>query len=133
MKKYNKHIVLIFPVLFLIFSSDLFANTRGIKVSVETSTGKTIELYHNSYALIVGNGNYTNGWDPLLGAVRDVMEVSDALKKNGFKVELRTNLTKDKFDRAFVKFVYKHGKDINNRLLFYYAGHGYTRWQPVRN
>ena len=127
MKKYNKHIVFILSVSLLIFSSDLFANARGIKVSVETSTGKTIELYHNSYALIVGNGNYTNGWDPIPGAVRDVKEISDALKRNGFKVELRSNLTKDGFNREFVNFVYKHGKDINNRLLFYYAGHGYTR------
>lgn len=126
MKRYNKHIIFILSVSLIFITSNLFAKSRGIKVSVKTSAGNTIDLYHNSYALIVGNGNYTNGWDPLPGAVRDVKEVAAALKRNGFNVTLKTDLTKDGFNREFAEFVIKQGKDKNNRLLFYYAGHGHT-------
>ena len=36
-------------------------------------------------------------------------------------------MTKDQFERAFAEFVFRSGEDANNRLLFYYAGHGHTR------
>ena len=105
---------------------DLFPQTnRGMKISVRTNTGEEIELYKASYALIVGNGNYRNGWDPLPGATRDVQEVAAALKTHGFNVTLKTDLTKDKFEDAFETFV-QNGKNEDARLLFYYAGHGYT-------
>ncbi len=102
---------------------------RGMKpIKVRTRTGKEIELYRDSYALVVGNGTYTaEGLNPLKGAVQDVEEVAAVLEKHGFKVTLRTNLTKAEFDRAFAEFVLKSGKKKNNRLLFYYAGHGHTR------
>ena len=96
-------------------------------ITVHTKEGKAIELYKDSYALVVGNGNYTNGWDPLDGALKDVKEVETVLKKHGFRVTLKKDLTKAKFDRAFAEFVLESGADMNNRLLFYYAGHGYTR------
>ena len=105
---------------------DLFSQTsRGMKITVRTNTGEHIELYKASYALIVGNGNYRNGWDPLPGATRDVQEVAKALKTHDFNVTLKTDLTKDKFEDAFETFV-QNGKNEDARLLFYYAGHGYT-------
>ena len=122
------------PLIAIVFCSaaifigapDLFPQTnRGMKISVRTKTGEEIELYKASYALIVGNGNYRNGWDPLPGATRDVQEVAAALKTHGFNVTLKTDLTKDKFEDAFETFV-QNGKNEDARLLFYYAGHGYT-------
>ena len=98
-----------------------------MKIKVRTAAGQKIQLYKDSYALVVGNGNYTNGWDPLDGALKDVEEVMVALEKHGFHVTLKKDLTKAKFDRAFAEFVLESGADANNRLLFYYAGHGYTR------
>jgi len=100
---------------------------RGV-VYVKTHDGKNIQLYENSYALVVGNGNYTNGWDPLPGALADVDEVANALKANGFTVELKKDLTESEFKTVFGDFIdtYGSGKDNRNRLLFYYAGHGYT-------
>ncbi len=47
--------------------SEKFTATRGIKV-VETSEGKTINLYHGSYALVIGNGNYKNEGSTILGS-----------------------------------------------------------------
>lgn len=96
-----------------------------MKVSVRTKAGQDLPLYNKSYALVVGNGNYTNGWDPLKGAFKDVKEVATALEKHGFNVTLKTDLTKADFDTTFEAFI-RNGRDEDSRLLFYYAGHGHT-------
>ena len=97
-----------------------------MSIKILTNTNQEIELYKASYALIVGNGNYTY-WDSLPGALQDVKEVKDVLETHGFNVTLKTNLSKKEFEKAVAQFVLESGKDKDNRLLFYYAGHGYTR------
>ena len=120
-------VVLLCGALIFISTTTLHPQTRrGMKISVRTSAGEHIELYNASYALVIGNGNYTNGWDPLPGALQDVKEVAAALKTHDFNVTLKTDLTTDEFEDAFLTFVLEHGADEANRLLFYYAGHGYT-------
>jgi len=98
---------------------------RGV-VYVKTHNGKSIPLYEKSYALVVGNGHYTKGWDPLPGALDDVDEVAKVLSANGFTVELKKDLAKSAFEDVFGDFVDRYGIGKDNRLLFYYAGHGAT-------
>jgi len=118
------------PFLLLAFLVALptlsIATQRGIKVTVKTPDGRPIGLYEDSYALVIGNGNYTNGWDPLPGALKDVDDVARALERNGFQVTLRKDLKRDAFMRELSRFSRRYGKDEENRLLFYYAGHGHT-------
>ena len=112
--------------LYFINASGFFAQAqRGMKTVVRTKTGQDILSYSESYALIVGNGNYTNGWDPLDGTLKDVKEVAAALEKHGFNVTLKTDLKKIDFDTVFEAFI-RNGEDKDSRLLFYYAGHGHT-------
>ena len=101
---------------------------RGMSVTVHTTDGKKLSLYKDSYALVIGNGAYPvkNGWNPLPGAVNDVKEVAKVLERHGFNVTLKIDVTKAAFNKAFSDFIYTSGKDKDNRLLFYYAGHGYT-------
>ena len=101
---------------------------RGTKVTVYTEDGVELALYNDSYALVIGNGAYSakNGWKPLPGAVNDVKEVAEVLERHGFNVTLKIDITTTAFHKAFSDFIYEFGKDTNNRLLFYYAGHGYT-------
>ena len=94
------------------------------QISVHTETGE-IALYNESYALVVGNGNYTNGWNPLDGVLEELKEVATALEKHSFIVTLETDLKKADFDAAFEAFIRK-GEGKDSRLLFYYAGHGHT-------
>ena len=108
-------------------TADELSSQRGMKVTIHTKEGKAIPLYKDSYALVVGNGTYTDGWDPLPGALQDVTEVADVLKTHGFQVTLKKDLTAADFKRAFAGFVLNAGRDPDNRLLFYYAGHGYTQ------
>jgi len=62
----KKIIIILLPaILFsLILASQLNAKQRGIKVIAKTPAGKTIPLYSGSYALVVGNGDYTNRLGP---------------------------------------------------------------------
>ena len=114
-------------VLVFITATDLLPQ-RGMNVIVHTEGGEEFALYKNSYALVIGNGAYPvkNGWNPLPGAVNDVKEVAEVLERQGFKVTLKIDVTKSEFDKVFSKFIYDSGKNKDNRLLFYYAGHGYT-------
>ena len=114
-------------VIMLIAATELFSQ-RGMSVTVQTESGEEFSLYKDSYALVIGNGAYPvkNGWNPLPGAVKDVKEVAEVLKRHGFKVTLKIDVTKAEFNQAFSEFIYESGKDKDNRLLFYYAGHGYT-------
>lgn len=105
----------------------LMASSRGLQVTLDAPDGKQLPLYKASYALVVGNGRYRGGWDPLEGAPKDAQEVAAALEGQGFTVRLETDLTRERFDRIFGEFVLSHGAEEDNRLLFYYAGHGYTQ------
>ena len=111
----------------IIAAAELFSQ-RGMSVTVQTESGKEFGLYKDSYALVIGNGTYPvkNGWNPLPGAIEDVKEVTEVLKKQGFNVTQKIDVTKAEFNKAFSEFIYKSGKDKDNRLLFYYAGHGFT-------
>jgi len=68
------------------------ATSSGIKVTAITPQGKNILLYRASYALVVGNGNYTNGWDPL-----PRIEEIGWLMKPWFTIT-SFRLVKDRFD-----------------------------------
>lgn len=112
-------------LIVLVIASPLFSQ-RSMKITVRTDAGQDLPLYSNSHALVVGNGTYTNSWGLLNGALNDVNEVAVALEKHNFNVTLKTDLTKREFEGAFETFIKNVEEPENSRLLFYYAGHGYT-------
>ena len=119
--------VLIFG-LFLMPMTIAKAQARGVAVKVKSSNGQTTEvkLYDGSFALVIGESNYTNGWDNLAGVASDVIAVKQILEIGGFKVETAENLNSSDFDVRIKKFVDDYGFEPNNRILIYYAGHGHT-------
>ena len=128
----TKHLIILLITLLclcLIATGDLFAQTAGgmKTITVRTQQGTEIELYKDSYALVVGNGSYTEGWSRLPGTLQDVDEIADALEEHGFSVTLKKDLTKPEFEKVFADFIASAGGNPYNRLLFYYAGHGYTQ------
>ena len=114
-------------LIILIAATDLISQ-RGMNIILRTEAGEKLDLYKDSYALVIGNGAYPvkNGWNPLPGAVNDVKEVASVLERHGFNVTLKIDVTKAEFNKVFSEFIHVAGKDKDNRLLFYYAGHGYT-------
>ncbi|KOR28124.1 hypothetical protein TI03_05435, partial [Achromatium sp. WMS1] len=90
-----------------------------------------ISLYKGSYALLIGASEYTAGWSRLKGVEDDIPAVKQALEKHGFTVTVVLNPTKTELLKAFDEFINKYGLDKDKRLLFYYAGHGYTMNQTA--
>ena len=112
--------------LLIVFTTFVFAQQRGVKPLHVEVNGKQTKLYDQSHALVIGISAYTNGWPKLPGVKKDVVAVKSALEKNDFHVVLKENLTKSQMNDAFVNFIEKYGQGQNNRLLFYFAGHGHT-------
>lgn len=116
---------------------------RAVSVRMRNQNGQveTVNIYEGSYALLIGNSQYTH-WQDLPGVRVDMAEVRDALKKQGFNVvsfdendepvldRPAMNLTKAEFRRQMNLFVETYGGVYGNRLLIYYAGHGYTARLP---
>jgi len=99
---------------------------RGFKPVDVVIEGKPTNLYKQSHALIIAESAYNNGWNVLNGVKTDVAEVKKALADNGFNVEVSENGTKELIDKTISEFIRKYGQGVDNRLLIYYAGHGYT-------
>jgi hypothetical protein len=99
------------------------AGTRGIKVV--SKQGKSLYLYKDYYALIVGVSKYEK-WPRLPNATNDAKEVASKLKELGFEVKLVLDPTSREMKTVLNEMVYKVGPEENRALLFYYAGHGET-------
>ncbi|HEX8556816.1 MAG TPA: SUMF1/EgtB/PvdO family nonheme iron enzyme [Pyrinomonadaceae bacterium] len=100
---------------------------RGLAVvSIRGEDGREVRLYERSYALVIGVSEYTRGWPKLPGVRRDVEEVARALERHGFLVTKVENPDSAQLEKSFKEFIEAYGLGVENRLLFYFAGHGHT-------
>lgn len=121
-------------ILFLLLTTSLLPlqNDFALNQKSNLSQGVTIittknqEVYDGSYALVIGASQYTNGWRDLPGVKTDTELVSQALQKQGFKVQLVMNPTFVQFNEAISNFIGDYGISPRNRLLIYFAGHSHT-------
>ena len=121
--------------ILLLVSLVLFAQvqpviaSRGLKVVVNTDQAgkKEMPLYKGSYALLIGASNYQAGWPSLESIPGELALVESLLKNKGFDVEKHIDPDGRELKAAFSDFINKYGYDRENRLLFFYSGHGYTR------
>ena len=118
------------PALFLCWPAH--AQDRGVQqapVLIEDAAGEQVGLYRESHALLIGASRYHNGWPELPGVPEDVEAVRRALETLGFQVTVVTDPDNTQLRIAFDEFISAHGNEVDNRLLFYFAGHGHTRKQ----
>ena len=120
--------IILLALLGLIFFAGLWPSSaqRGQGVRIKADNGAEIDLYDESYALVIGVSKYTNGWRVLPGVSRDVTAVNAVLTKQGFTVKVVTDPTFTQMDQAIRDFISEYGLKQRNRLLIYFAGHGYT-------
>jgi hypothetical protein len=100
---------------------------RGISVSIRDPGGRPVGLYGGSYALLVGVSDYTAGWPDLESVPGEMARLEQALKAQGFQVVKHLNPDAEALERAFESFIDRYGYARDNRLLFFFSGHGHTR------
>ena len=88
--------------------------------------GNQVALYKESHALVIGVSEYTGGWPRLPGVKKDIAAVTKVLERVGFQVRLVVDPNREELEAAFKDFVLEYGLNPENRLLFYFAGHGHT-------
>ncbi|MCK5718010.1 MAG: caspase family protein, partial [Thiomargarita sp.] len=103
---------------------------RGAEpVLVLDPQNNTVLSYINSYALIIGQSNYINGWSSLSTVPGEVEKVAVVLREQGFVVEKHLNLNAVDLEKSYKDFIKNYGYDSKNRLLFFFSGHGHSRFE----
>jgi len=115
----------LFPFLLtLLLSSQAFGGMDEV-----ANPGQEVQeptLYHESHALLIGVSQYSKGWPNLPGVSTDIERVGKALRQHGFNVVTLSDPTRREMEDAFDNFINDYGHHPENRLLFYFAGHGHT-------
>jgi hypothetical protein len=119
----SKRIKTIF-IVFLFYSS-VFAQL-GLQPTNIVLNGVPVAAFKGSFALLIGMTNYRNGLPSLMGVSMDMANIKQALENQGFKVILKLDLDLTEMEEAFSSFISTYGEENDNRLLFYFAGHGFT-------
>jgi lipoprotein NlpI len=70
------------------------------------------------FALVIGNAKYPDADAPLKEPINDARDVADELKRDGFTVDVRDNLTGDGMRKAFDR-LYGHIKPGSIALIFF--------------
>ncbi len=120
----RKFLILLICLLLALSTPIIAQEERGFRI--KDKSGNEVGLYENSYALLIGVSDYTNGWPKLYGVKKDIPLVKSALEKQGFTVVVVEDPTYKQLQEAFVSFIYKYGQKPNDRLLIYFSGHGHT-------
>ena len=110
---------------------------RGFKVSptdvpIRTKSGEIVGLYKASYALLIGVSNYTSGWRKLESVIKEIDEIEKILREKGFVVKKVIDPDSKQLKDSFENFVDEFGYAEDNRLLFFYSGHGHTRKEGTK-
>ena len=105
-----------------------YATSRGIMLKAKTASGaeKEIRLYSGYYALVIGCGDYNNGWPSLPNPVKDAMEVASLLNSMGWTVDVLKNPDGNTFQRKLNKLVAGPGRNRDIAILLWFSGHGHT-------
>ena len=104
------------------------AQTKGLsRVRLADGSGEELELYRQSYALIIGVSDYTAGWPDLESVPGELEKLEKALVEQRFVVTKHLNPNAQQLKLAFDQFIHSYGYNPHNRLLFFFSGHGHTR------
>jgi len=121
-----------FALLVVFLVSLIPLGALGNRAEIVTAAGNSVGHYANSYALLIGVSDYDVDWPDLDAVPSELKNVEALLLEQGFNVAKVMNPDSDQLQEAFENFVDLYGYSPNNRLLFYYSGHGYTRAENTK-
>ncbi len=94
-------------------------------VMVPLPDGRTLNLYSDYYALIIGNSDYQY-FPKLKGVKQDVKDIKAMFDRLAIPSEVRENLSGQQMLEVLNQFIERYGLNQDRGLIVYYAGHGYT-------
>jgi len=104
-----------------------FATTKGLSHwSVKNDQGEKLGYYEKSIALLIAVADYSNGWPNLESVTGEIDKVEETLKAKGYEIVRVDNPDSEELKDAYENFIDEYGYEEDNRLLFYYSGHGHT-------
>jgi uncharacterized caspase-like protein len=119
---------LLASILILLILPAIAVASRGIGVvAIKDKSGKQVGLYKESHALVIGVSDYTQGWQDLESVPAEINDLASVLEAQGFHVVKVLNPNARELKAAFEDFVAQYGFNPDNRLLFFFSGHGHTR------
>jgi len=103
-------------------------SSQDLKGTIPIEDDNTIS-YEKSYALLIGIWDYMKGWESLSpeSIEHDLETVAIALKAHNFITKTVINPTGNEMVEELNQFKNNYGLEKNNRLLFYFSGHGMSR------
>lgn len=122
-------IKIFFMISLLLISAE--AN-RGIKKVISLPSGERLTEYTGSYALLIGVSNYTNGWPDLQSIPSELNKLEQTLISKGFQITKVMDPNSQELKAAYELFINEYGYDPDNRLLFFYSGHGYSNAEGTK-
>ncbi|MEM9558543.1 MAG: caspase family protein [Acidobacteriota bacterium] len=112
--------------LFQVCACFALSSGADAEFAVLDPEGQPLFSYGESRALLVGVSNYDE-WRGLPSIPGELAALEEVLVEHGFSVQTFLDLGEDDLRRTFENFIDRFGFDPDNRLLLYFAGHGYTR------
>ena len=76
--------------------------------------------------MVIGAGEYANGWPRLPNPVKDADEVAGLLKSLDWRVRVVKNPTGRELRQALNSLITGPGKDPDMAVLVWFSGHGHT-------
>jgi len=98
------------------------------EVKILGSDNQTKLIYKSSHAILIGAINYhaRESWNRLPKIDDEFSAIRKALIKKGFSVRVILDADEKKFRSNIDQFIDDFGYDQNNRLLFFFSGHGWS-------
>ena len=104
------------------------AHTLAAGLEEKDDKGSVLVGYAESHALVIWAGEYRNPfWKKLNNLREEANQVVRALGSHGFQVSVVANPTSTELRSSIDAFIQRHGFKPDNRLVIYFAGHGWTR------
>ena len=92
-----------------------------------TTQGKSLDLYQQSHALLIGVSDYNNGWSKLPAIPEELDQLEQELIRKQFNVVRLNNPDARELKQGINDFINQYGYEPENRLLFFFSGHGHSQ------